>query len=278
MASTSLYRRDWYVIIGDHKVAGLRMRFKVEKTLLGDPNTLDLHVYNLSAATRSKMQKRGVPVVLVAGYKDNAQVIFSGDVQAVDHLRDGANWDTHLQSGDGAEVFRTAFSSHSFKAGTTWKDVAGTIAKDLGINVGDAVSKLGTGDFAGAIDVFLKGYTAHGPAVAEFDRVMRAGGLEWSIQDGKLQIVKGRNPTSDEAVKLSPSTGLVGSPDHGSPEKDGQPSLLKVRSLLQGGIRPGRAVVLEAAAVSGRYRAAKVTHEGDTHGGEWYTGMELEPL
>jgi hypothetical protein len=278
LASSPLYRREWYVIIGDHKSVGLRLKFKVEKTLLGEPNTLDLHVYNLSADTRAKMQKRGVPVVLVAGYQGAAQVIFSGDAQAVDHLRDGPNWDTHIQSGDGAEVFRTAFSSHSFKAGTTWKDVAGTVAKDLGVNVGDAVSKLGTGDFAGAIDTFLQGYTAHGPAVAEFDRVMRAGGLEWSIQDGKLQIVKGRNPTAEDAILLSPKTGLIGSPDHGSPEKDGQPSLLKVRSLLQGGIRPGRAVVLESASVRGRYRAAKVTHEGDTHGGEWYTGMELEPL
>lgn len=279
VAASSLYRREWYVIVGDHKVAGLRLKFKVEKTLLGEPNVLDLHIYNLSAETRAKMQKRGDPVVLVAGYVGNAQVIFSGDAQTIDHVRDGPDWDTHVQSGDGAEVFRSAFSSHSFKAGTTWKDVAGTLAKDMaGVNVGDAIAKLGTGDFAGAIDTFMQGFSAHGPTVREFDRVMRAGGLEWSIQDGKLQIVKGRNPTSDEAVRLSPSTGLVGSPDHGTPEKDGQPSLLKVRSLLQGGIRPGRAVVVESRSASGNYRANKVTHEGDTHGGEWYTGLDLEPL
>jgi hypothetical protein len=273
----NLYGRDWYVIINDLKVAGLRLKFKVEKTITGEPNKLDLHVYNLAASTRAKMQAKDVPVVLVAGYKETAQVIFAGDVRTIDHVREGASWDTHIQSGDGELSFRDCFSSHSFSAGTAWRDVATTLAKDLKANVGDAVAHIAGGDFDGAIDKFLQGYTAHGPTVREFDKAMKAGGLEWSIQDGKLQILAPRKANDEGAILLSPGTGLVGSPDHCSP-KDGEPAPLQVRSLLQGGLRPGRAIEVRASKISGFYRCSKVVHEGDTHGGEWYTTVEAEPL
>lgn len=272
-----LFGREWYAIVNDLKVDGLRLKFKVEKKLTAEPNVLDLHIYNLSAATRARMQTKDVPVVLVAGYRGTAQVIFAGDVRTIDHVRDGAEWDTHIQSGDGELCFRECFSSHSFAAGTAWRDVAKTLAKDLKVNVGDAVTKLAAGDFDGAIDKFLQGYSAHGPTVREFDKAMKAGGLEWSIQDGKLQILDRRQATDEGAVLLSPGTGMIGSPDHCAPQKN-EPPVLKVRSLLQGGLRPGRGVEVRASKIRGTYRCTKVVHEGDTHGAEWYTTIEAEPL
>lgn len=272
-----LYQRDWYVIVNDLKVAGLRLKFKAEKDLKGDPNTMSLQIYNLSAATRARMQTKDVTVVLVAGYRDGIEVVFSGDVRTIDHVREGPNWATHVQSGDGELCFRDCFSSHSFAAGTQWKDVAKTLAKDLKTNIGDAVAKIGSGDFDGAIDKFLQGYSAHGPTVREFDRVMKANDLGWSIQDGKLQILKPQKTSDEGAIVLSAGTGMIGSPDHCTPEK-GLPAVLKVRSLLQGGLRPGRAIEIRASKINGFYRCTKVVHEGDTHGQEWYSTIQAEPL
>ncbi len=273
----ALYGRSWYVIVGDLKVVGLRLKFKAEKSLVKDPNTLDLQIYNLAAATRAKMQSRGTEIVLVAGYKGTEQVIFSGKSRTIDHVRDGPSWATHVQCGDGEDSFRR-FTSRSFAPGAAWSDVAKDIARDLMVNAGDALAKLGSGDFKGTFDTFLQGYTAHGPAVREFDRVMSAAGLEWSIQDEKLQILTKNKASDERAIVLSPGTGMVGSPDHGSPKNPKQPPLLKVKSLLQGGLRPGRAVEVRASKINGFYRCWKVTHEGDTHGPEWYTSIEAEPL
>lgn len=271
------YGRDWYVILGDQKISGLRIRFKAEKGLAAEPNVLDLSIYNLARETRAKMQSRDIPVIVVAGYKTGAQVIFSGEVRTVDHVREGADWNTHVQSGDGEIAFRGCFSSYSFAPGTSWRDVATTIAKDLKVNVGDAVAKMASGNISGTIDSFLQGYSAHGPTVREVDRVMRAGGLEWSIQDGKLQVLPQRATSDEPAIVLSAGTGMVGSPDHCAPQKD-EPAVLKVKSLLQGGLRPGRAVSIQASKTNGLYRCTKVVHVGDTHGAEWYTTIEAEPL
>lgn len=273
-----LFDREWYAIVGDVKVLGLRLKFKSEKSLVKDPNTLDLHVYNLAAATRARLQKRGTQVVLVAGYKGAAQVIFAGQARTIDHVRDGPGWDTHILCGDGDTTFRAAFTSRSFGPGTKWADVAKALAKDLLSNAGDAVAKLSRGDISGSIDSFLQGYTAHGPAVLEFDRVMRAAGLEWSIQDGVLQVLRPGAANDERAILLSPATGLVGSPDHCAPKDEALPPVLKARSLLQGGLRPGRKVEIRASRTQGVYRCAKVCHEGDTHGPEWYTSIEAEPL
>lgn len=275
---TVLFDRRCTVHLGDIKISGLRVKFKAEKTLGVDPNVLDLHVYNLSAITRAKLQKKGMQVILVAGYRDEFQVIYSGQATTIDHLLDGPTWDTHVICGDGEVAFAGAFSSHSFAPGTAWRDVARTVVNDLKVNVGDAIAKLGEGDLGGAIDSFLQGYSAHGPAVREVDRVMKAAGLEWSIQDGRLQILQPGKPSDERAILLSPQTGLVGSPDHCKPGRDDDTAALKARSLLQGGLRPGRTVEVRSNAVRGFYRCEKVTHEGDTHGQEWYSSLEMAPL
>jgi hypothetical protein len=275
---TVLYDREAWVQVDDRKIAGLRLKFKAEKSLKGDPNTLDLHVFNLSATTRAAMQKKGATVVVVAGYKGEAQVIFSGQARTIDHVRVGSEWDTHVQCGDGEIAFAKSFSSFSFGPGAKWSDVVAQIGKDLATNTQDAISKIAGGNLKGAIDSFVQGYTASGPSVREMDRVMRAAGLEWSIQDGRLQILTKRGTSDDSAIVLSPSTGLIGSPDHGAPEKSGGPSVLKAKALLQAGIRPGRTLKLDTAALRGFYRVEKVTHEGDTHGQEWHSTIEALPL
>lgn len=273
-----LYDREAWVQIDGLKVAGLRLQFKAEKSLKGDPNTLDLHVFNLSATTRAQIQRKGAKVVLVAGYKDESQVVFVGDARTIDHLRVGAEWDTHVQCGDGEVAFAKSFSSFSFGPGATWKDVVAQLGKDLQAGTGDAIRKVVGGDLGGAIDSFVNGFTAHGPTVREIDRVMDAAKLEWSIQDGHLQILAPKSTTAETAIVLSPKTGLLGSPDHGAPEKDGSPSVLKATSLLQAGLRPGRAVKIETGSIRGSYRVEKVTHEGDTHGPEWHSTIEALPL
>jgi hypothetical protein len=83
--------------------------------------------------------------------------------------------------------------------------------------------------------------------------------------------------TAEEAVLLTPATGLIGSPEHGTPDKKHAASVLKARSLLQPAIKPCKRVVIRSQSISGTFCVQKVTHHGDTAGGDWYSDLEALP-
>lgn len=273
-----LFKRKIAIFVDDLEVTDLDAQFKAEKTLYQAPSTLDLSIFNLAAETRARMQKKGAKVVLLAGYEAKLETVFSGDARTIDHVRRGPDWVTRIQCGDGERAFKFALSSRSYKAGTSAKDVAIGLAKDLGAGLGNLAQQLATGNFRGGMDQFVHGYAFSGQASRGFDGVMRTLGFEWSIQDGQLQVLRPTEPTKDSIVVLSAETGLVGSPEHGSPDVKGvKPSVLKVRSLLQPSIRPGRRIKVEAVNTKGLFRVEKVTHQGDTLGQDWYSDIECLP-
>jgi hypothetical protein len=275
---TTLWNRECYVTVDGLEIRGLRIRFRATKTLTSDPNTLDLEITNLASSTRAKMQKKRAAVIVVAGYKGTSEVIFSGDARSTDHARQGAEWVTHIQCGDGEKAYTRSVSAFSLAPGAGVAEVLKRLVSDLPVASKDALSAIGRGDFELAFRTFQQGFTSQGKTVRELERALSVHGIDWSIQDGKLQLLQGRKSTKESAVLLSPKTGLIGSPDHGSPEKPGMPQFLKMQSLLQPSIRPGRAIRLESESFNGDYRAEKVMHAGDSHGQEWTTSIEARPL
>lgn len=272
-----LYERRVVVIVDTLRVDGLRVQFKAEKTLKKEPNTLDLSITNLSAQTRAGMQKKGAKVVVLAGHADQIGQIFAGDARTIDHVRKGPDWVTRIQCGDGERAYRYALTNKSFKAGTTVADVVKALANDLGIGVGNALAQIAAQNPRGFAQ-YINGHAAYGNAARELDKVLRTAGFTWSIQDGQLQLLRVDETTKDSLALFSPATGLIGSPEHGAPDKKGKASVLKVKALLSPLVRPGRRVKLESESATGVYRAEKVTHQGDTAGQDWYTDMELKPV
>jgi hypothetical protein len=275
---SQLFDRRAWIQISSQRFIGLHLRFKVTKTLTGDANTADISVFNLSTSSRAAIPAANIPVILVAGYKDATEVIFAGDVRTVDHKREGADWVTHLRAGDGEACFERAYCVKSFGPGTELSGVLDYIAGQMGISVKDAVQKIRTGGIATVVSTYLQGVSLQGRAVRELDRVTKAAGVEWSIQDGTLQLLEPGKTTNDPAVLLSPKTGLIASPDHGKPQRPGEPSYLKAKSLLNGGLRPGRAVQLDSEGHrGGQYRVQKVEHQGELDGPSWYSEVYLTP-
>ena len=62
-------------------------------------------------------------------------------------------------------------------------------------------------------------------------------------------------------------------PEMGTPEKKGKPALIKFKSLLMQ-TRPGGLVRLKSRVYDGEVTVKKLDHDGDTHGGNWYTNIE----
>lgn len=258
-------------------VSGLRTAFKVERSLSKEPNTLDLSITNLSLQHRSMLQTKGIVVTVQAGYDYEVGNLFTGDARTVEHVREGANWVTRIKCGDGETAYANTHVSETFGAGSSVVDVVTSIANKMGLGLGNLTEKLSTA--TAPITSFTNGYTAHGKAARELERLLEPLGYSYSIQDGSLLILGDRDVARGTAVALlNKNTGLIGSPQHGTPEKKGGPATAKVRCLLRPVLKPGSFVQIEAESMRGPFKIRKLTHLGDTAAGDWYTDLEVAPL
>lgn len=251
------------------KIEGLRTTFKLTLDDKPEPNNAEIAVWNLSPDSRAAMNGKGFRVILSAGYEEDAEQIFSGDVRRFDHQRVGPDWITKLDIGDGERAFRFARMSESFGAGTPISEVVRRAVKALQVDPGNALQKI-----QGVVGEFATGYVAHGRASLELSRLLMPQGFTWSVQNGRLQILGPGDYTDEVGPLISPDTGMIGTPEVGSPEEKGKPAQLKVKSLLLPRMRPGQRFELRSAAKSGTFRARKVVHSGDTAGQDWYTEIE----
>lgn len=277
-----LFKREARATIGALEVEGLRVQFKVAKSLQQEPNKLEVSIWNLSRDTRGKLteavEKQSAPVVVEAGYAAAAgspattEELFKGDARLISHVRQGPDWVTRLQSGDGAKAYKSARMVASFAPGTKRGTVIEEAAKSLGLPLGNLKERIKAHDFKGALTEFVGGFAAAGKTATQLTELLDPLGLGWSIQEGQLQILGEKDTTSAQPIVLSPESGLIGSPELGDQ------GVVKVKSLLQPGIRPGRRIELDAESLQGLFRVERVTHSGDTHGADWYSEAELKPL
>lgn len=274
------FKRQCSIQVNDLLVTNLRIKFKAIKTLLPQPNTLECEIYNLAPATRSRMQSKGAQIILQGGYLQHTGTVFSGLSRTIDHerLHDG-NVVTKIQCGDGEQQWQFNRAKFSLGANASPVAVAKNILAAMGINSGNALQQLEQGNFRKAFSGFPSGYSAHGPAAAEFDKLMTTLGLTWSIQDGAVQVLQQDSGTTEQIYNLTPDTGLIGSPIHGSPDRQGfKSATLTAKSFLIPELRPGKRVYIADSAIKqSLWYVAKGTYIGDTSGNDWYNELELRP-
>ena len=249
---------------------GLRVSLRVDKTNQKEPNKGELTIYNLAPATRAALQVKGWRALVEAGYKGTGLATAAVlDIRTVDHVRDKADWKTELKGGDGERAFAFAWASKSFAKGTTVGEVLRYCASSLGLSMGNADAQ------AAKLSQALYGsWTVHGTASAELDRICKAVGLMASVQDGVIQVLAPTESVAQSVPLLTPDTGLIGSPEMGSPAEAKKQASLKFKSLFLPQLRPGGRVRIKSARYDGIFRLLKVQHSLDTHGDDWYSDCE----
>lgn len=260
------------VIFGgdDAKNPGLRIVFKVTKNSQKEPNAGEISIYNLAPTTRAKMEQKGVRSILEAGYAATGlDPLFIGDARTIDHLREGPDWRTVMKCGDGERSFRFARSAASFAGGVTVGDVVRSCVVSMGLSLGNTATQA-----AALSKVLQQGWTAYGTASTCLDLILRSVGYAFSIQDGVVQILAPNESVAQTIPVLDSTSGLIGSPEMGTPEQKGKPQLLKVRSLLMAQGRPGGRIDLRSERYNGIFRTRKVEHSGDTRGGDWFSDFQ----
>lgn len=255
------------------EITGLRVQFKIEKSLDATPNKSTVTITNCASRTRAYLQTTPLVLRLDAGYDDNLRHVFTGDLRWGNSDIVDADWETKLELADGDRAYRSARVSRSYKKGTSVAIALKEAAAAMGLQLATAVAAT-----AELQSQFATGRTLHGPAGDELTRLLAPFGYHWSIQDGKLQVLKDQNADASTALTVSQSSGMVGSPEFGTPEKKGKPTPIKIRSLLYPEITPGGRIAVDAANINGIFRVAKVTHDGDTHGDNWFSEIEATPL
>jgi hypothetical protein len=267
--------------------SNLRVSFSIKKSLEKEPNTAEVTVYNLSEDTRGKLVQKFTPIILRAGYGSentagNFGIIFQGDARTIDHVRQGPDWQTKMALGDGERAYGYAYTEQSFKGNTPHTTVIRALVSATLLNAGNLEAALVSPRFTSPSATFRRGYSFHGRAYDALEKLMRSHGFGTSIQGGALLFTPlqfSRSDFTQTAPLISEASGMVGSPEHGTPDKkNNKPALLKVRTLLRPEIQCGGLVSIQAERVKGTYLVANLNHNGDTMGGAWYTDLEVKPL
>jgi hypothetical protein len=259
---------------------GLHINFHVHKQIQIEFNSKELTIYNLAPATRARI-KGQLGIRIDAGFLGNWGCIFTGHSRVIDHYREGTEWVTHIQSGDGHDAAKYQHYQ-SYPSGVSLEQITTDLAAKLGLgsgNLREAIRTLGKE----TLQQLSTGHAASGNALRQLDTLIRSAGLHWSVQDGAIQVMKGLNPVRGGASSsrggaplISVETGLIGSPQHVA-WKPNWPTYTKFKSILNSNLKIGHSVVLKSQEVSGVFTVMKLTHEGDTDGQDWYTSVECAP-
>lgn len=269
---TDLYLRKVLVTVGEEGSQGrswgeLRTTFDGEHTAKRSTNKATVSLYNLSQDSREFIRK-GMKLILEAGYIEDSGILFMGDVVHLTHERTAGEWVTTMECGDGSKAISKATIQATLPKGATPSQILSTVKGSLkGL-------KIGEGFIESLVDISSKsqGVALSGSAADELDQLFRGTDYQWSIQDGEVQVLKEGQASPREAVVISPKTGLVGSP------KLLEGGNLEVVSLLIHQSRPGRLVRLESSQYNGNYTVLKSKFNGDSHSGSWTTTMELKAI
>ncbi len=265
-------------------VSNLDISFRVKKTLKPDPNTATVEIYNLAQPSRRVLEGADRLVLqLSAGYKDAGTcLLYMGEVRSAWTEWDGATCKTTISTGDSEKEIKEARIHVPIGPGVPADTVLPIIAAGLGVGSGNLIQAIVLLKKSGVINLFSSGTVISGNVARELTDLCRSAKLEWSVQDGKLQILKYGQPLnidSEPAVVLSSDSGLVGSPsiDFNSTSKSKKGGIyVKAKTLIMPGLNPGQKIVIEAKSVQGAYRIEEVEYEGYTGGGEgspWYASL-----
>ena len=290
-----LFDRVYRLLVGKKgeskglEITELRITFEIEKTAKKNPNKSSIKIYNLKKDTREELEKPDTRCLLYAGYKDDAGalLIFSGAVTFAWSKFELPDVITEFELGDGSVEIRDTTISVGYDKGVKSTQVLNDVSKKMGTPLtlpSDAPTR-----------VWEHGLSHHGSARSLLDKVTKGTGLEWSIQNGNLQVIKSGMVTTRQGIVLSADSGMIGSPERERKSKDGTAEVKdtsakkvdvkkatktydgwSVKTLLLPQLNPGDRVKLESRSVNGVFRVQELKHRGDSDaGGDWQTELKL---
>lgn len=287
------FDRTYRMLVGKPGAMGhevrppFQMAFDVSKDTKEEPNESTVRVWNLAEETRTAWEEPDSVVMLYAGYaRERGPVLLAaGHITHAWTETDRADTITHISFHDGFVPVRDTVVTLSYAGGVRAERIIKDIAKamKLPLKMGRVPDR-----------AWQHGFSFYGAAYEALHKVVRGTGLEWSVQNGTLQIIE-EGKTTETVYVLHAGSGLIGSPKRtrkGAREKaqvkdkktgdnktivssQQQKDGWQVQSLLLPDVLPGDRVKLESRFVQGVFRVDKISHNGDFMGGDWMSELDL---
>lgn len=280
MADRRQFGRTFVVELGDLKLElrppapALRVAFNIERDKSEIPNNIELALWNLSRATRARLeQEKELSCRVQAGYGDDPGQLFTGIVTKVESVwdRQTGDWVLRVSAGDGQDKYSTSEVSKAFAKGTPVHTVLKELIAATGLAPGN-VSQLKDVALASGATELEGPYVAHGSAVFELQVFADSLGLDWSFQDGQFVGAKKGQAYSGEGPLLKAETGLIDARLDEFGNVDGS-------ALLLPDLIPGVAFRVEAEKATGDFVCVATTHSGDNYDeSDWTVQFHGIPL
>lgn len=252
-------------------LSGLDLSFDIKKTLKPDPNVAEISVYNMNPAHRLLFETaKTLTVEFHAGYQEGMSLLYLGEMRAAVTKQVGDEVITEIQSGDKHGLFAGKVIRVPVGPGGSVEDALKLLADAFGIGLGNLKSVMGKAK-KGSATLFPVGGVLTGNVADTMQAICAGAGLEFSVQDGVLQILNVGAALEDEAILLGSDSGLIGSIEISNK------GYLKCTSLLIPDIKPGRKIVFDTVDnLQGGYRIEKVRYTGHTKEHDWYAHIEAK--
>ena len=301
---SALFNREYKLLIGDPGkdgvvVTDLRVVFNSKANRKKSPNASTIKVYNLARSTSDRIAT-GQVAQLSAGYTGMVAPIITGDITRVENYVEGVDRVCEISVHDSMVSLRDSKTSLSFAPGTS----ARAILKAVGANFGLPIRA----NIIGEDRQIVAGYAFNGRTRNAFTEICDYLGLEWSAQQGEIQVMNKGIAYDTQGIILSADTGLIGYPkpkaqsisDKNAAKegiKYGQDGIRRytktdptakvkdrvffeqqgytVESLMIPALYPGAYVNLKFNKIDKWFLADECTYAGDTHGPEWGISTEL---
>ena len=270
-----LFSRAYRLIAGDLDLSNLDVSFKVTKTLKPAPNTCEIQIRNLKETSRLSLAspKNGkLSVSLDAGYTNNVSRLYFGEVRSAQTTKTGGHtFVTEISTGDSEKALASVSLVRPVGPGEKTGDVLRALVTALGVGAGNvndvanALASRGYGQIHGKTGTVL-----HGNVALQITDLCRSCNLEWSIQDGNIQILDRGFALKGKAIELSETSGLL---EGATVDSKG---VLQCKTLLIPELKPGVLVVMKSENIRGGYRIESVDYSGDTRDKEWYCTLHAK--
>lgn len=262
-------------------ISDLHCTFEVHKGTGKQGNYAECRVYNLNAATENKLVAEGDRLIIEAGYESGQYgKIFDGQIVWPSRSREnGVDYVLTMLAIDGDFLWNGSFISKTVNRGLNSRKIIETVANDAeektpvaGISENLSEQELPRGK------VFF------GSPYRYLTDACRGNAASFYVEDGELSVTKLIDVSEDEALVLSPETGLVGTPEqiqHGVSFKCLMNPNIKLKTFVQlKNVTANEATASPGSNAPGPlddewiYQAEQVTHRGDTRGETWYTEVQ----
>lgn len=264
------FLRFYELQIGNEKesiiISQLRIKFSIRHTHDKKPNKAKISVYNLNPTHRNLITaKQYTKIALSVGYgsQDACRLLYSGQITKPRTVRDGLDFITEMECDDGATDYREAFMNVTLAAGSTHSDIVNQCIQTMS-NVEPGVVGIDS-------DVTLtRGRTCYGMTRDILTQVSNHHDADWSVQNGRLVMLKASYCQPGEAVVISEGSGMINSPrvTNGG---------LEVSCLLNPSIQVGGLIRVDSIVddYDGEYKVTGINSEGDTHSDEWQNQLTI---